>query len=83
MFPPKPSDSFPPEGGCSEGLDAFRFLLNTIDDVLSISCTRLRVRERCAWNYHCSSVNSSMILKQAMQQQAFSAFCVPCRLKTV
>ena len=28
MFPPKPSDIFPPEGGCSEGLDAFRFFLN-------------------------------------------------------
>ena len=26
MSPPtKPSDIFPPEGGCSEGLDAFRF----------------------------------------------------------
>ena len=25
MFPPKPLDIFPPEGGCSEGLDAFRF----------------------------------------------------------
>ena len=29
MFPPKPLDNFPPEGGCSEGLDAFRFFLNT------------------------------------------------------
>ena len=29
MFPPKPFDNFPPdaEGGCSEGLDAFRFFL--------------------------------------------------------
>ena len=25
MFRPKPFDNFPPEGGCSEGLDAFRF----------------------------------------------------------
>ena len=25
MFPPKPLDIFSPEGGCSEGLDAFRF----------------------------------------------------------
>ena len=25
MFPPKSFDFFPPEGGCSEGLDAFRF----------------------------------------------------------
>ena len=25
MFPPKPLDIFPPEDGCSEGLDAFRF----------------------------------------------------------
>ena len=25
MFPPKPLDIVPPEGGCSEGLDAFRF----------------------------------------------------------
>ena len=24
MFPPKPFDNFPPEDGCSEGLDAFR-----------------------------------------------------------
>ena len=30
MFPPKPLDIFSPEeGGCSEGLDAFRFFLNT------------------------------------------------------
>ena len=28
MFPPKHLDMFPPEGGCSEGLDAFRFFLN-------------------------------------------------------
>ena len=28
MFPPKPLDIFSPEGGCSEGLDAFRFFLN-------------------------------------------------------
>ena len=27
MFPPKPSDIFPPEGGRSEGLDALRFFL--------------------------------------------------------
>ena len=30
MFPPKPLDIFSPEGGCSEGLDAFRFFLNTV-----------------------------------------------------
>ena len=30
IFPPtKPSDIFSPEGGCSEGLDAFRFFLNS------------------------------------------------------
>ena len=30
MFPPKqPLDIISPEGGCSEGLDAFRFFLNT------------------------------------------------------
>ena len=28
MFPPKALDIFPPEGGCSKGLDAFRFFLN-------------------------------------------------------
>ena len=27
MFPPKPLDIVSPEGGCSEGLDAFRFFL--------------------------------------------------------
>ena len=27
MFPPKSFDNFPPEGGCSEGLEAFRFFL--------------------------------------------------------
>ena len=27
MFPPKYFDSFSPEGGCSEGLDAFRYFL--------------------------------------------------------
>ena len=34
MSPPKPLDIFSPEGGCSEGLDAFRFFLNT-----QVSCT--------------------------------------------
>ena len=29
MFPPKSYDNFSPESGCSEGLDAFRFFLNT------------------------------------------------------
>ena len=28
IFLPKPLDIFSPEGGCSEGLDAFRFFLN-------------------------------------------------------
>ena len=28
MFPRKPFDNFPPEGGSSEGLDAFIFFLN-------------------------------------------------------
>ena len=31
MFPPKSSDIFSPEGGCSEGLDAFRFFLDSMD----------------------------------------------------
>ena len=30
MFPPKPLDIVPPEGGCSEGLDAFIFFLNPL-----------------------------------------------------
>ena len=30
MFPTKSFDNFPPKGGCSEGLDAFRFFLNII-----------------------------------------------------
>ena len=30
MFPPKPLDNFSPEGGYSEGSDAFRFFLNSI-----------------------------------------------------
>ena len=30
MFPPKPLDIVPPEGGCSEGLDAFRFLFKNL-----------------------------------------------------
>ena len=30
MFPPKYFDNFSPEGGCSEGLDAFRFFLKTL-----------------------------------------------------
>ena len=32
MFPPKPLDVFTPGGGCSEGLDAFIFFLNTTSD---------------------------------------------------
>ena len=30
MVPPKSFDKFPPEGGCSEGLDAFKFFLNKL-----------------------------------------------------
>ena len=30
IFPPKPLDIVSPEGRCSEGLDAFRFFLNTV-----------------------------------------------------
>ena len=30
MFLPKLSDIFSPEGGCSEGLDAFNFFLNSV-----------------------------------------------------
>ena len=30
MFPPKHFDNFPPEGGCSEGLDAFRYFFKTL-----------------------------------------------------
>ena len=37
MFPPKPLDIFSPEGGYSEGLDAFRFFLNKFcDDMTTI-----------------------------------------------
>ena len=32
MFQPKPLDIFTTGGGCSEGLDAFRFFLNTTSD---------------------------------------------------
>ena len=28
MFPPNYFDNFPPGGGCSEGLDAFKLFLN-------------------------------------------------------
>ena len=30
MFPPKSFANFSPEGGCSEGLDAFRFVFKKI-----------------------------------------------------
>ena len=34
MFPPKPLDpTLPLDGGCSEGLDAFRFFLNITEDL--------------------------------------------------
>ena len=36
LFRPKPSDIFSPGGGCSEGLDAFRFFLNNKYPSLSI-----------------------------------------------
>ena len=37
MFPPKPSYMFSPVGGCSEGLDAFRFFLkNNKDNTLNV-----------------------------------------------
>ena len=41
MFPPKPSDIFSPESGCSEGLDAFRFFLNNNYPTILILLTRL------------------------------------------
>ena len=30
IFPPKYFDNFPPEGGCSECLDTFRFFVNRV-----------------------------------------------------
>ena len=37
MFPPKSFDNFPPGGGCSEGLDEFRFFLKGMtNDTMSL-----------------------------------------------
>ena len=36
MFPHKTSDSFSPEGGFSQGLDAFRFFLNPLKCVCTV-----------------------------------------------
>ena len=46
MFPPKikPLDIFSPEGGCSEGLDAFRFFFKTFTHVLELSATDTRTK---------------------------------------
>ena len=44
MFPPKPLDIFSPEGGCLEGLDAFRFFLKiecTCGLVVKCKCVSL------------------------------------------
>ena len=46
MFPPKPSDIFSPEGGCSECLDAFIFFLNTCVKLTIV--THLSFSERIA-----------------------------------
>ena len=41
IFPPKPFDNFPPLGGCSEGLDAFRFCFNPLTAIAQIEvCPR-------------------------------------------
>ena len=42
MFSPKPFDNFPPEGGCSKGLDAFRFFLKKYCSVLGEQTCWLR-----------------------------------------
>ena len=34
MFPTKSLDNFPPEGGCSEGLNAFRFFLKWPEHII-------------------------------------------------
>ena len=39
MFPPKYSDNCPPEGTCSEGLDAFSFFLNCTFSSLTGGCS--------------------------------------------
>ena len=47
MFLPKPLDIFHPEGRCSEGLDAFRFFLNTIIvRVRCVGCTHRQFQHR-------------------------------------
>ena len=38
MFPPKSADNFPPEGGCSEGLDAFRFFFKMVPGIALCVC---------------------------------------------
>ena len=43
MFPPKPLDIVPPEGGWSEGLDAFRFFLNHRTDSRAWQVKSVRV----------------------------------------
>ena len=48
MFPPKSFDNFPPEAGCSEGLDAFRFFFSvTLEKDCTASARRIQVRATC------------------------------------
>ena len=49
MFPPKPLDIFSPQGGCSEGLDAFRLFLKT-EDTISLDYNSIcYIASRIGW----------------------------------
>ena len=60
MFPPKPLGIIPPaQGGCSEGLDAFRFFLNNHNN----RCIQIPFKI-----LYCTAVKSSIICWYLQQE---------------
>ena len=95
MIPPKRFDIFPLTGGCSEGLDAFRFLfkklvllferkIRTRLDLLSIPQSGGKTVKTFRWDHRLQIRNLFMAFKRVpLLPSCFShsAHCLPTRKK--
>ena len=77
MFSPKPSNIFSPEGGCSEGLDAFRFffkyhIIISQNILVRLSDVTVRVHCRILWFVVAQSVSC---LKEELHYSYCRYYC--------
>ena len=66
MFKPKPLGIFPPEGGCSEGLGAFRFFLNRTEQLADLTAP-LRHRNPEPYTMPCAAREQCLIRDRTPQ----------------